>query len=249
MNKPLLVRWSIAHALAVLYTVATLVILSLAGSYLYLALKNELLVRDTATVAHQVRRLRNTIGEATATDTPERWVRRWTEHATGDPRFQSRLVDGSGRIIVQSVDMAVPPTAFPKPAGPDTLPDHGVRWHGAAESKFLLVAGQALSADRQPYTLQVAMDLTDSKQILDGYRHKVAALLVVTGLLAVGLGWFVARRAILPIRRITESIQDANARADPGIEIDSARLPTELHELAVAIDRYLARVARRPPES
>ena len=41
-----------------------------------------------------------------------------------------------------------------------------------------MVAAQALSADGKPYRLQVAMDLTGSKEILNGYRVKVDTILL-----------------------------------------------------------------------
>lgn len=57
--------------------------------------------------------------------------------------------------------------AFPPPTGPDALPASGWRWNDASKNKFLLVAAQASSADGKPYRLQVAMDLTDSEEVLD----------------------------------------------------------------------------------
>lgn len=119
-NAPL--RWSIVSTLAVLFTIATLAVLALAGSYLYLALESELLLRDTATVSHQVRRLREGVGEAKAGDTPERWSLRWAEHAEGDPRFQSRVLDASNNAVATTAGMAQLQAAFPPPTGLEALP-------------------------------------------------------------------------------------------------------------------------------
>ena len=131
-NAPL--RWSIVSTLAVLYTIATLAVLALAGSYLYLALESELLLRDTATVSHQVRRLRQGVGEAKAGDTPERWSRRWAEHAEGDPRFQSRVLDASNNVVAMTAGMAQLQAAFPPPTGLAALPAAGWRWNDASSS-------------------------------------------------------------------------------------------------------------------
>lgn len=203
-------RGAIVSTLAILYTIATLAVLALAGTYLYVALKSELLLRDTATVSHQVRRLRHTVGEAAASDTPERWGRRWAEHAGGDPRFQARALDASGSVVAETAGMPQPQSAFPAPVGPDALPSAGLRWNDPGKNKFLLVAGQALSKDGKPYTVQVAMDLTDSKEVLDGYRVKVGIMLLVGGLCAGLIGYFVARRSVQPLIALAEEMKASN---------------------------------------
>ena len=209
-NAPL--RWSIVSTLAVLYTIATLAVLALAGSDLYLALESELLLRDTATVSHPVRRLRQGVGKAKAGETPERWSRGWAEHAEGDPRFQSRVLDA--------------------------LPATGWRWRDARKNKFLLVAAQASSADGKLYRLQVAMDLTDSRKVLDGYRVKVGMMLLLGGLCVGLIGYFVARRSMQPLAALAQAIETEGGGRSGA---KGYRWPAEFGAVLDAIERRSAR--------
>ena len=112
--------------------------------------------------------------------------------------------------------------AFPPPTGPHALPASGWRWNDASKNKFLRVAAQASSADGKPYRLQVAMDLTDSEEVLDDHRFKVDALLLLGGL-------FSCRRSSAPPSR---------PLPQPNLELVASRDQAHRHShVAIRIDR------------
>lgn len=76
-----------------------------------------------------------------------------------------------------------------------------------------MVAAQALSSDGKPYRLQVAMDLTGSKEILNGYRVKVDTILLAGGLCAGLIRYFVPRRGMQRLAALVQAIAREGAAA------------------------------------
>lgn len=85
------------------------------------------------------------------------------------------------------------------------------------------------------------MDLTDSKEVLDGYRVKVGMMLLLGGLcagLCAGLiGYFVARRSMQPLAALAQAIE---TEGDGRSGAKGYRWPAEFGAVLDAIERRSA---------
>jgi heavy metal sensor kinase len=159
--------------------------------------------------------------------------------------FAAQLVTSSGKILVQT---GVPPNALARPlvghltivqaltgrAVYTTVSLGGTRYR-------VLVIPFRKGAD--PQALVVAASLARSERAV---RNLLVALLVAgaVGLvLAAGSGWWLARRALQPVARMTEEADLIGAGSVRG-RIQVPKAADELGRLAETLNRMLARLER-----
>ncbi|WP_225730011.1 MULTISPECIES: sensor histidine kinase KdpD [unclassified Nocardia] len=72
-------------------------------------------------------------------------------------------------------------------------------------------------------------------------RDRILTVGMVAIVLAAGLGWFFAHRAVLPLRRLTEATKGVGSRLT--LEVSSKRETAETAELTAAMNQMLERIA------
>ncbi|MBL0312849.1 MAG: HAMP domain-containing protein [Holophagaceae bacterium] len=154
----------------------------------------------------------------------------------GDPERRPekadwRLLDGQGRVLVQSAGMENLPSIF---------------WPIEARSPLEVKAsnGEAFSILVRAIpegTLQLAMDRSHEQTLVAGFRRTLGAAIGLAALLAALLGRWVAKRGLRPLHLIAiEAADIAPSRLDH--RLHGEHFPEELGELVATLNGTLARL-------
>lgn len=91
------------------------------------------------------------------------------------------------------------------------------------------------------YALQVGISLTQTRAIQQDMRSLLVVLLGFTGMLAVLSGWFLANRALVPIRAIGRTAAEIN-ETDLSRRLDLSGTEIELEQLVETFNEMLRRI-------
>lgn len=215
-------RPSLVARLALAYGLVALTIMGASSVFLYRSLARAAWKDDVEDVDHASRAVAQRLdaeGEADA------------DALDVEAGVLVRVVDASGHTLVESAGMgALPASRFPKANGPSArvkAPD-GSRWIMA-------------SARWKGGTVEAAKDLDYHARLLDSYQDTLIANALLVALLTAMAGWFIARRGLAPLNRLSE----AAARIHPGTldtRLDPETAPAELERLIHALNGALARL-------
>ncbi len=160
-------------------------------------------------------------------------------------KYYSRIADDKGHTVIQSMNFShiLKKSAFPGPVGIKANPVKGVRWQAANGKWYLLVS--ALATDnrdgRNPYLIQIALDISYERALIDDYKRVMVIVLIAGFLLASLLGVIITRKGLQPLNEITRAIGNISSnRLDE--RIGSKHWPGELVVLAESFDGMLTRL-------
>ena len=203
--------WSLAVRLALLTSIASFTILTLASVQLYYRLANNLEMQNRRFLADEMETLRGMsrfpeFGEIVADETRVEPV--GEEYLT----HFIRLLAGDGRTVVatRSMDAILPPEVFPAPAQKGKA-ENAVLLRSRNGSSFIVTSawietGRGSGGQR---ILQVALDVTNVEKILVGYRRNIAVTLLAGSLLCAGAGLVVGFRGTRSLREMGERGRDS----------------------------------------
>ena len=229
-------RRSITARLATMFALAALVTFSLIGAALYVVLMRELAEHQDEELGTRIQSLRYFIGR---TADEERWarvrakmdndtpadgrVRFWV--LCDDPRFQY------GHGIDELLE-----TIRQEPGGSGTieLPSTG---------KTLRTASVRIEGlgTRPPVRLIVGVDAAPFEHTLRRFLIALTGVSLTAMLLVLGLGWWIARVGLRPVRRLSAEAQALRPGAlSQRLSVDD--LPVELSDLAQAFNGAIGRL-------
>lgn len=233
-------RWSMASRLALYYTAAVFVLLTVASLYLYSGLKTADERSGRGRLEHRIRMLALVIQEQPYNRGGIEQEVRDEAQASAQPFFL-RLLDGDGQLITETPGMSptLPPKLFPVPAA---SMDDVQRWR-SGETMYLLHAVMLPAATPATGNLQIqaALDVTAGERLLATYRRDIAVVLAVGLLIAAPVGVWIARRGLRPIEDITRAAEQIGAQQLEQ-RVNAGNWPRELVALAEAFDRMLERL-------
>lgn len=159
-----------------------------------------------------------------------------------DKVYAVRVLDSAGNIVAESPEM---PQVLPVEIFPKTLSIPGHRplpetYHTANHKTFALVTAVA-DLGNQRLTLQLAQERTRDERFATRYAALLAVMPGCVILTCAGVAILVTRRTLLPLRRLTESIERTGAtRLDERVPV--GRWPDELQPLALGFNKMLGRL-------
>ncbi|MFI1918876.1 ATP-binding protein [Nocardia sp. NPDC020380] len=98
-----------------------------------------------------------------------------------------------------------------------------------------------LPAAGKEVTVTTSIPKSTVEQMITQRTQRVLAVAVVSTLLAAWLGWFVARRAVLPLRELTDATRDVESALH--LHVSPQYATTETNELATAMNEMLDHIA------
>lgn len=234
---------SITGRLTSLYVGSTALLLMLAAVFLYLALQDSLRRADRALVTGKLH-----VVEMLLRDHYQRrdMLLSEVEHeaeANRIHRYYLRVLDGRGRVLVETPGMAgiLPVMEFP------TSDKRGVveiieRTLGSDRS-FLMLSANATEGPPpgEPRTVHVALDVHHTRQMLAEYRWKLWAMLCSGVGFAAIAGVIVTRAGLRSIRDITRATQRVTL-SKLHERLVAEHWPRELRQLASEFDAMLDRL-------
>ncbi|MGW4245344.1 HAMP domain-containing sensor histidine kinase [Nocardia sp. NPDC004722] len=114
-----------------------------------------------------------------------------------------------------------------------------VRADTARQLDKIAVSLETTSGDAPAIITPVPESLVD--QVISQKTHRILGVAVVAVLLALWLGWWVARRAVLPLRQLTAATRDVGSKLR--LDVSPRGGTTETAELTAAMNEMLERIA------
>lgn len=228
---------SLTARLTLWYTLATLLILTLAVGALYWALMSSLERDDNQFLADKVQVLQQILDmPAKNADALHEEVE-WEGGVGKDKRYYVRILDRAGGVFRMTSGMqalGVPARAFPAP------PASARRWCNARGHCYLLLSAWAGAAPGR-YRLELLLDVSHEDRLLAEYAHVLAGVLFAGTALAAAVGFIATRRGLRPLKDIIRAARSTSA-LQLHQRLRPARWPTEFADLGAAFDSMLERL-------
>ncbi|NNM86214.1 MAG: heavy metal sensor histidine kinase [Phycisphaerales bacterium] len=237
-------RWSIVARLTALYTVLAFTILVLAAGFLHWTLAVNLHREDAQFLADKVHLLRTILSETSGNATDLTEEVRWETASLHFTRYYARILDQTGRTLIESPGMSkvLPVGAFAAPSRALRLETHVTALTSAHGQTFMLLAAFGRSASAKSMRqIQVALDVSSEEVFLQRYRRDLAWAVLVGALFSAAAGAFIARRGMRPLADLAAATDRISA-SQLHERVGGEGWPTELTSLAKAFDRMLDRL-------
>jgi two-component system, OmpR family, heavy metal sensor histidine kinase CusS len=238
-------RRSITGRLALLYTLSAFGTLTLATAFLYWELRTNFELDENQFLADKINVIRVILSNHPSNPQALEEEVKLEEAAHKFSTYYSRVLDEKRHTLIETPHMAniFSKDLFPQPIGLMEKPVEGIKWKSPNGNFYLLMAAWA-ELDHSPgekRLLQLALDVSKEETLIDDYRRKVIAVILIGVLFSTGAGLTIARKGMQPLREITSLAQRITA-VQLRERIDALRWPRELKDLATAFDEMLNRL-------
>ena len=237
--------WSMTRRLMILYIVSLLCILGITLFLLFRDVTQNLESQDYRFLVNKVQIARAILKDA---GNPRGRLEEEVvveSNAMQFAKYYSRIANDKGRTVIQSINFShiLKKSAFPEPVGVKDKPVKGVRWQAANGKWYLLVSALATdnSDSRNPYLIQIALDITYERTLIDDYKRVMIIVLIAGFLLASLLGVIITRKGLKPMNEITRAIGNISSNRLHE-RIGTRPWPGELVVLAESFDGMLTRL-------
>lgn len=232
--------WSIALRLVLLFTIvaALFLLATMAASYWFVVrhinLDNDRFLSDKLTA------LRGDLAE----DVGPQYLREelHTLRGADSANYWVRVYDPAGHVVAETEHMGtlLPAGIFPPPSTSPTKRPHGVKYRDGRGNAFALVTARALVGDSD-FTLQLAQDRTLDDRFAGRFGLLLGAMLGCAIFACAGIASLVTRRALLPLKRMVESVERVGA-THLNERVLASGWPGEVQPLAIGFNRMLERL-------
>ncbi len=239
ITQQMTVLWprALSLRLALMFALASVLLLGALGLYLYHSLEREIAWRDDQALTGRVERMRVLISDSASVEALRQRPQLYA-NMLGNRDDLLWVLDSSGQPLIE-----INPTRLTVPAlssGPGVhLRDVAGDVTGKGEPSRL--AWLHVNQDGRALTLVAGKTLAERRQMLAAYRLKLWLALGAGALIAFLLGWAVSQRGLRPVRTLAARA----ARIDVQhlhLRLDAAQQVSELHTLSDALNLMLARM-------
>ncbi len=248
---------SLAGKLAILYAITTFSVLLIASAFLYWSVLDHLHREHHNLLSAKISDLRTYFKTSDVFNETLSDLMDVEHHHSQMPHSSAihpsiphhvyvRILDEQGHLLVESAAMLPlpPPLKFPVIDQQNLDVIEIIKAKSNDNQLYLLGSAWVTTqnADQSHnLLLQVILELAQDETLLTEYQQTLAGVLLF-GALASGLaGFWVTRRGLRPLRKITETIQNINAH-QLNERVDSEKWPREIALLAKAFDEMLGRL-------
>ncbi len=243
--------WSLATRLAFLYAAFAFALLAGATGFLLWVLSTNLNREDNDLLADKVHVLRSILaqprGDMHEADLLREEVQ-WEATSRRFAKFQSRILDAQGHVLIETPGMnaRLSLRLFPAPVEAFQEPQSsGELRPGNGKTYRVMAAWAQLGTDRVPSgrrrIVQVALDRSDEARLMSEYRLKMLYVLAAGLLLSAALGYGIARRGMRPLEEMAQAVRGVGADSLHR-RIAANGWPSELSGLAQTFDAMLQRL-------
>jgi two-component system heavy metal sensor histidine kinase CusS len=228
---------SISSQLVLLFTLASLLLLSCGLGVFYWLVVRHAFEEDNAVLADKAFALKADLRNADGAKLLDAEInaRRAGEHGT----YWIRLLDQHGQTVVETSGMSdlLAASVFPTAAKSTSLTPTNYR----SGSKLFSLVALTEESSGQLYTIQIAQDRSADEQFMKKFGALLGLVLACSIVASVLIAVSVARRGLRPLTQMTAALEritptHLNERIQP------SRWPRELQPLASAFDEMLDRL-------
>jgi heavy metal sensor kinase len=229
--------WTIRRRLTLWYGGVLALVLVLFGATVYFVMSRQLLERIDVGLDEELADVVGEVGRAQDRAEMLLWLNRRFAHHEG---FDFQITNEAGeRVFVSERPAARRPDLPPAQPGKETM----YAMANLAEIGRYRIVSRRVVGPEGPLTVQVARSLAS-------YDHELAellAVLLIAGPLTLGIaisgGYFLARRALVPVDLMTQTANQIDARR-MGRRIEIVHPADELGRLATTLNGMLDRLQR-----
>ena len=235
MRKSLTLRLTLFFA-----SVSTVVLLAI-GYAMAVAVEQHFVELDRADLETKKELVRHAVGRLRSPADFAELRRHLQEVLVGEPPVFVRLTESEGTLIHSTPGADFPTRWVTEKALPPAVGDELESWEDNGRRYRGIRTRLPTELPSGPVTLALAMDIQHHEQFVHAVYQKLW-LAIALGIVATGLlGWFAARRGLVPVRSMARVAQNITAsRLDDRLSVDT--LPVELVDLADAFNAMLSRL-------
>jgi two-component system heavy metal sensor histidine kinase CusS len=225
---------SISMRLAVLFALASTVVLGAIGIHLYKSLEQQVVWRDDSALLGRVDRMRALVDDSASIE-----ALRSRPHLYGNMLGNRDsvlwMIDAQGHPIIE-----INPRRLPVPV---LEPSGAIRLADAAQGQATRLAWVDVERDGRRFTLVAGKMLAEREQIMASYRDTLWIAMALGAALSFALGWIISERNLRPVRQLAERAAAIDVRSlHVSLGAPDSQL-RELRGLSRALDQMLARLA------
>ncbi|HED14141.1 MAG TPA: hypothetical protein ENI62_10910, partial [Gammaproteobacteria bacterium] len=211
---PTVRHWSITTRLTFLYGIYAFALLALASNIVYWSMLSNIQTVEWKFLTNKVFIFRTILAEHAADSGTLKQEVEWEKippHSGQYYAYYSRISDLSKKVILQTpgFDEALTNVVFPQPVRGDVDESSIERWKSVEGKSYLLISAWSKESKNRATdkTIDVALDVTQEDILVDQYERQMAVVLIIGLMLAVSLGYVVARRGMRPLTEIAQAAE------------------------------------------
>lgn len=225
-----------------LFAVASALLLSAIGQYLYGALEKEVAAQHQDHLNGMAELVIYSMDQLPSYDAVARDPRLVAHLLVGHGDMKLWIYDNAGRTIFSSAEPQIPHDVWANVRAPYRHPAPARLWLGPPNKphRFTVAAYESDKSTMAPATIVLALDISDEHAVLQSFKVSVFGALAGGSILAAVIGFLIARRGLQPVVRIAESAHRITA-SQLNERLDTKGTP---HELAALVDSFNTMLSR-----
>jgi two-component system, OmpR family, heavy metal sensor histidine kinase CusS len=235
-------RLSLSARLALIFSLISILSLSLVGVILFDALSDQVYVQDDLGIVLATRHLRRLAAELDTAEGIREHQERLVSLVLGDPALAMRIEAADATVLIDYDPPHIQMIPLPATEATQRVVTGQIqRWTAGGTIPVRGVASMATLRDGSSVKISVARSMSDRASLLESYRNVIWATVTSTAVVAVLLCYLLVRRALAPLRAISASAQAITAeRLDSRVDVKGT--PLELDDLTQALNAMLRRL-------
>lgn len=234
---------SITGKLTVLYSISTLLILSCITLFMLQNMEADLAYEDSDYLNDRLAFIRSEIEQQPDSHLDIIRAHVIQDYTSRHTRYLVRIQNAEGVTLLESPGMELlPPIQFPQPVLTQRPQGVGKAYKARDNNYYQLNSLWAEAKGIKQYrVIQVALNTTDEVELMERYRLRIIAALLIGMLLAGGVGIIIARKGLQPVHLLSRELQMITA-SDLHQRLGQLPWPKELLPLTTSLDSMLERL-------
>lgn len=234
---------SITAKLTILYSISTLLILSCITLFMLQNMEADLAYEDSDYLNDRLAFIRSEIENHPDSHLDIIRAHVIQDYASRHTRYLVRIQNAEGITLLESPGMELlPPIQFPQPVL--TQRPYGIgKAYRASDRNYYQLNSLWAEANgiKQFRMIQIALNTTDEVALMERYRLRIVAALLIGLILAGGIGIIIARKGLQPVHLLSRELQMITA-SDLHQRLGKRPWPKELLPLTRSLDSMLERL-------
>ena len=238
---------SITGKLTLIYSISAFGLLLLASFILYMALIKSINKENIQFLNNEVSIIRGVLKQQPANIAFLEEEIPWNPKSSSIEKnhYYCRIIDATGRVLIETPGMKqlLPMSNIPLPIKDVTAEPQSFEIKSTFGNAFLLMTVWAnIDQDNTKHrVIQIALDITNEKHIIDNYRRDLLFILLLGIFGSAGIGTIIARRGLQPVNNIAKKIEQITVdRLDQ--RLIPQLWPDELQTMANSLNQLLERL-------
>jgi two-component system heavy metal sensor histidine kinase CusS len=223
---------SLSLRLALMFALASTLLLGAIGLYLFQALNKEVAWRDDLILLGRLERMRALLDDSKSIDALRSWPQLYG-NMLGNRESLLWIIDEQGQVLIEINQAGLPVPQLPE--------GDMVKLTDSLGKTPARLAWVSVYRGEKSVTLVAGKLLDERNQMLAAYRIKLALALLMGALLAFMLGWLVSQRGLRPVRQLAARAADIDVQ-HLHLRLDETQEVSELRTLSRVLNQMLARL-------